>query len=119
MHYICTGNWSDGLRKIIRSCNQHHDLDPETYVQQDPEDSHGSRSFEPEELRPLPPPSGSPASRLLPDPSRKRMRHTNIEEDKENVEEEEQERPRRKQIKVYDPLSEKPTRLAIRRTRRK
>ena len=47
------------------------------------------------------------------------MRHTNIEEDKENVEEEEQERPRRKQIKVYDPLSEKPTPLAIRRPRRK
>ena len=51
------------------------------------------------------------------------MRHTNIiEEDKENVEEleeEEQERPRRKQRKVYDPLSEKPTPLAIRRPRRK
>ena len=60
----------------------------ETYVQQDPEDNHGSRYFEPKELRQPPPPSGSPACRLLPDPSRKRMRHPNIE-DKENVEEEE------------------------------
>ena len=94
MHYICTGNWSDGLRELIRSYYQHHDLDPETYVNKIQRIAMGvATSFEPEELQPLPPLSGSPASRLLPDPSRKRMRHTNIEEDEENVEEEEQERP--------------------------
>jgi hypothetical protein len=41
-------------------------------------------------LRPPPPPSGSPAGQLLPDPNRKSVRHV-----EENVEEEEQEKNQR------------------------
>ena len=27
-----TGNWSDGLHRIIECCYRHHNLDPETYI---------------------------------------------------------------------------------------
>ena len=102
IHPLGLDSWSDGLREIIRNCYQHYDLDPETYVHQDPEDSAGNRTIEPEELRPPPPPSGSPAGRLLPDPSRKRVRHTDENDEEENVEEE-QERPRCKQKGCMTP----------------
>ena len=56
------------MREIIKSCYEHHNLDPERYTYQDPEDSNADRSILLEKLRPHPPPTNSPAARLLPDP---------------------------------------------------
>ena len=78
-------------KKLSQSRN---DLNPETYVHQDPEDPNQERSFLPEELRSQPPPSGSPASHYFLIRA-ERVRHTDIEEDndeEDSVEEEEQER---------------------------
>ena len=61
------GNWSDGLREILRCCYEHHGLNPDTYIQEDPQDSCADTSVLPEELRPLPPPINLPAGRLMPD----------------------------------------------------
>ena len=98
-------------------------LDPETYVQQDPDERSQERSIIPEELQPQPPPSGSPAGRLLPDPCRKQVGHTANEDENEEeedcVEEEQERRPRKKQKSPYDPFSNAPTPLAIRHCRRK
>ena len=95
------------MDEIIPSCYHHYDLDPETYVQQDPDESSQERSIIPEELRPQPPPSGSPAGRLLPDPRRKQVGHTANEDENEKeedcVEEEQERRARKKQKSLYDP----------------
>ena len=40
MIIILLGNWNDGLREIIRSCYEYSNLDPKTYIAQDPEDQH-------------------------------------------------------------------------------
>ena len=53
-------------------------LDPETYVGQDPEDPH-ERSILPEELQSQP--ANPQASRLMPDPRRKRNRSENNDGD--------------------------------------
>ena len=122
---ICTGNWSDGLREIIHYCYCHYNLDPETYIQQDPDRNSHERSIIPKELRPQPPPSDSPATRLLPDPrTRKRVRQTanedEIEEEEDGIEKEQERRQRKKQkSSYYDPFSDDPTPLAIRRCRRR
>lgn len=67
--------------------------------------------------------SWSVAGLLLPNPCRKRVRHTaNEDENKEEedyVEKEQERRPRKKQKSLYDPFSDDPTPLAIRRCRRK
>lgn len=55
------GNWSDKLREIIQSYYEHYNLDPETYVQVDPEDTR-ERERILEELIPQPPPPNSPAA---------------------------------------------------------
>ena len=115
-HVLCLGNWSDGLREILASCYHHHGLDPETYVFKDPEDNLRERSFLPEELRPHPPPPNSPASRLMPYHRGKRLRSEGDEledDDRENLENQ------RKRQKGYDPFSDEPTPLAVRRKRRK
>ena len=53
--FFLAGNWSDGLREILRCCYEHHGLNPETFIQEDPQDSHEDTLL-PEELRPSPHP---------------------------------------------------------------
>ena len=113
--FYVVGNWSDGLREILASCYQHHGLDPETYIIKDTEDESRDRSFLPEELRPHPPPQNSPASRLLPDPRGRRLRSDGDEVEDGDEGFERQERSQ----KGYDPFSNEPTPLAVRRKRRK
>ena len=126
--YACTyylGNWSDGLRQVIKCCYEHYSLDPERYIYEDPEDSRDDRSDSvlPEELRPQFPSTGSPAARLLPDPRhRHRLRANESDESNEDDGEDlstsapmlQSKRPR-----FYDPFSQEPTPLALRRHRRK
>ena len=74
-----------------------------------------------------PSPSQSPAGRLLPDPRGKRVRRPDNNNDDGDVEDEEEDgepytstpMPRPKKQRLYDPFSQDPTPLAIRRHRRK
>ena len=108
----------------MASCYHHHGLDPETYIFKYQEDNSRERSFLPEELRPHPPLPNSPASRLLPDSRGKRLRSDRDELEDDNREELEDDNSedlekQRKRQKGYDPFSDEPTLLALRRTRRK
>ena len=110
--------------EILANCYRHHGLDPETYIFKDPEDNSREGSLLPEELRPHPPPPNSPASRLLPDPQRKRLRSDGDELEDNNREELEDDNRedlenQRKRQKGYDLFSDEPTPLALRRKRRK
>ena len=110
-HFLCLGNWSDGLREILASCYHHHGLDPETYIFKD---NSRERSFLPKELRPHPLPN-SPASWLLPYPQGKRLWSDGDEledDDREDLENQ------RKRQKGYDPFSDEPTSLAVGRKKR-
>ena len=46
MYYV--GNWSGGLREILKCCYEHHGLNPESYIQEDPQDSCADSSMFPE-----------------------------------------------------------------------
>ena len=108
------------MREILRCCYEHYGLNPDTNIQEDPQDIHADRSVLPEELRPLPPPSDSPASRLMPD-VRRRLRSyddESCESDAEEGAEVTAKRPPSKKQKHYNPFSQEPTPLALRRPRR-
>ena len=46
-----SGNWSVGMREILRQCYTHYGLDAEEYIQADPEDTR-ERSILPSDLNP-------------------------------------------------------------------
>lgn len=100
----------------MENCYNHHGLDPESYYCKDPEDKSRDRSFLPEELRSRPPPATSPASKLLPDPRGKRLRSDGDELEEDNGDDYQSQGKRQK---GYNPYSDEPTPLAIRRKRRK
>ena len=115
-------NWSDRLRQIIKCCYEHYSLDPERYIYEDPEDKRDDRSNSvlPEELRPQSPSPSSPAARLLPDPRhRRRLRANESDEDDGEDLSASAPIPQSKRPRVYDPFSQEPTPLALRRPRRK
>ena len=112
------GNWSDGLREIIKCCYEHYSVDPDRYIYEDPEDNRDDTSISvlPEELRPQPLSTSSPAARLFPDPRhRSRLRSYESDEDDGEYLHTSTLIPQSKRPRVYDLFSQEPTPLALRR----
>ena len=74
------------MREILRSCYEHHGLNPETFIQEDPQDCRADISMLPEELRSMPPSIDTPAAQLMPDILR-RLRSYDDESEESDAEE--------------------------------